>query len=57
MLAALDRYAGWSSTIAWRASRTQRVQSVPVDWGIRSERKRGFFSLLARVTGAGAEGA
>lgn len=27
-------------------------QSVPVDWGIGSARKRGFFELLARVTGA-----
>ena len=27
-------------------------QSVPVDWGIRSERKRGFFKLLAEISGA-----
>jgi hypothetical protein len=27
-------------------------QSVPVDWGIRSERKRGFFKLLAEMSGA-----
>jgi hypothetical protein len=26
-------------------------QSVPVDWGIRSARKRGFFELLAKVSG------
>mgnify|MGYP000973864250 FL=1 len=26
-------------------------QSVPVDWGIHSARKRGFFTLLAQVTG------
>ena len=26
-------------------------QSVPVDWGIRSARKRGFFKLLADLTG------
>jgi hypothetical protein len=26
-------------------------QSVPVDWGIRSERKRGFFRLLGEITG------
>ena len=25
-------------------------QSVPVDWGIRSERKRGFFDLLKKIT-------
>ena len=28
-------------------------QSVPVDWGIGSPRKRGFFELLERVTGSG----
>ena len=27
-------------------------QSVPVNWGISSARKRGFFKLLAEVTGA-----
>lgn len=28
-------------------------QSVPVNWGISSERKRGFFKLLSEITGAG----
>jgi hypothetical protein len=28
-------------------------QSVPVDWGIHSERKRGFFRLLSEITGEG----
>ena len=28
-------------------------QSVPVNWGISSERKRGFFILLQEITGAG----
>jgi hypothetical protein len=27
-------------------------QSVPVNWGISSARKRGFFKLLAEITGA-----
>ena len=26
-------------------------QSVPVDWGINSERKKGFFELLKEITG------
>ena len=26
-------------------------QSVPVNWGLSSERKRGFFSLLKKITG------
>ncbi len=29
-------------------------QSVPVNWGISSERKRGFFRLLAEITGSSA---
>jgi hypothetical protein len=28
-------------------------QSVPVNWGISSERKRGFFKLLREITGEG----
>lgn len=27
-------------------------QSVPVNWGLSSERKRGFFKLLAEITGS-----
>jgi hypothetical protein len=27
-------------------------QSVPVNWGLSSERKRGFFRLLAEITGS-----
>jgi len=30
----------------------ESFQSVPVNWQIGSDRKRGFFDLLARVTGA-----
>ncbi|MEN2284252.1 hypothetical protein AAGF08_19060 [Algoriphagus sp. SE2] len=29
----------------------QGYQSVPVDWGINSERKKGFFNLLKEITG------
>jgi hypothetical protein len=28
-------------------------QSVPVNWGISSERKKGFFRLVAEMTGSG----
>ena len=31
----------------------QGYQSVPVNWGISSERKRGFFKLLGEMTGEG----
>ncbi len=56
MLAALDRYAGWGY-FDYRMTGEgyeEGYQSVPVNWGLSSERKRGFFGLLAEVTGAGA---
>jgi hypothetical protein len=30
-------------------------QSVPVNWGLSSDRKRGFFKLCAEITGATGE--
>jgi hypothetical protein len=55
MLAAIDEYAGWGCFDYRMAGEGFRegFQSVPVDWSIGSERKRGFFRLLAEVTGAG----
>ncbi|MDF1512613.1 MAG: hypothetical protein P1S60_02265 [Anaerolineae bacterium] len=53
MLAAVDRYAGWGY-FDYRMSGEgydEGYQSVPVNWGISSARKRGFFNLLAHVTG------
>ena len=54
MLAALDRYAGWGYFDYRMAGEgyDDGYQSVPVNWGISSGRKRGFFGLLAEVTGA-----
>lgn len=52
MLAAVSRYAGWGY-FDYRMEKEgfeQGYQSVPVDWGINSDRKRGFFELLKRVT-------
>jgi hypothetical protein len=55
MLAALDRYAGWGY-FDYRMGDEgyhEGYQSVPVDWSTDgSARKRGFFRLLAEVTGA-----
>lgn len=30
-------------------------QSVPADWKIDTERKRGFFNLLSEITGEGSQ--
>jgi hypothetical protein len=54
MLAALDRRASWGY-FDYRMDGEgfdEGYQSVPTNWQIRSERKRGFFRLLAEVTGA-----
>ncbi|MFW6322847.1 MAG: amino-acid N-acetyltransferase, partial [Guyparkeria sp.] len=53
MLAAVESYAGWGFFDYRRPDEDfdQGYQSVPANWGITSERKRGFFNLLARITG------
>jgi hypothetical protein len=55
MLAAIGRYASWGLFDYRMAGEgfDEGYQSVPVNWGISSARKRGFFQLLAEVTGAG----
>jgi hypothetical protein len=56
MLAAVSRYASWGY-FDFRMKGEgfdEGYQSVPVNWGISSARKRGFFDLLRRMTaGAG----
>ncbi len=54
MLAAIGRGAGWGFFDYRRIKEKfeDGYQSLPVDWGINSVRKRGFFTLLAEVTGA-----
>ena len=54
MLAAVSEHAGWGY-FDYRMEGegfSDGYQSVPVDWHISSARKRGFFGLLAQVTGA-----
>jgi hypothetical protein len=53
MLAAIDSGAGWGC-FDYRRIRERfedGFQSLPVDWSIRSARKRDFFALLKEVTG------
>jgi len=54
MLAAVQEYSGWGY-FDYRQIRDrfeEGYQSLPVDWGINSGRKKGFFNLLADVTGS-----
>jgi hypothetical protein len=52
-LAAVSEYASWGY-FDYRLpgeGYDEGYQSVPVNWGISSARKRGFFQLLAEITG------
>jgi hypothetical protein len=53
MLAAVGEYASWGYFDYRMAGEAfeEGYQSVPVNWGISSERKRGFFGLLKEMTG------
>ncbi len=56
-LAAVEEYSGWGY-FDYRQIRERfedGYQSLPVDWGINSTRKKAFFSLLAQVTGAASQ--
>ena len=53
-IVALSQYASWGY-FDYRMQGEgfhEGYQSVPVDWSTSSERKKGFFALLAEVTGA-----
>ena len=53
-IAATSEHASWGFFDFRMGGETdyfEGYQSVPCDWGIRSERKRGFFGLLAEMTG------
>jgi hypothetical protein len=52
-MAAVEEYSGWGY-FDYRQIREpfeDGYQSLPVDWGINSARKKGFFGLLAKITG------
>ncbi len=54
MIAAVSEYAGWGY-FDYRMEgegHDEGYQSVPATWGVSSARKRGFFRLLAEMTGA-----
>jgi len=53
MVSAIKAYASWGY-FDYRMKDegfNEGYQSVPVDWGINSERKKGFFNLLKEITG------
>lgn len=52
-VAAISAYASWGLFDYRRKGEAfeEGYQSVPVDWGINSERKKGFFNKLKEITG------
>jgi len=52
MLKALEGYASWGYFDPGKSDYSDGYQCPPVNWGISTERKRAFFSLLKEVTGA-----
>jgi hypothetical protein len=52
--AAVSKYASWGYFDFRKSGESfdEGYQSVPVNWEISSDRKRGFFKLLAEITGS-----
>ena len=51
-LSALSEYCSWGYFDPGKADYQDGYQSPPVNWGINTERKRGFFELCRRITGS-----
>ena len=51
MLAAIGEYASWGYFDPGRSDYSDGYQCPPVNWGINTDRKKGFFELAAKVTG------
>ena len=52
MLSAIGAYASWGYFDPGKNDYTDGYQSMPVNWGLNTERKRAFFALVRTVTGA-----
>ncbi len=52
MLAAISEYASWGYFDPGQSNYRDGYQCPPVQWGINTERKKGFFGLLKEITGA-----
>ncbi len=52
-LAAVGEYASWGYFDPGSSNYKDGYQSPPVEWGINTDRKRGFFDLLGKIAGQG----
>ncbi len=53
-VAAISRYASWGCLDIGQNNYVDGYQSPPVNWGLSTERKRGFHALAKEITGYGA---
>jgi hypothetical protein len=51
MMNAIQHYASWGYFEPGESNYRDGYQCPPVNWGINTERKQGFFGLVKRVTG------
>jgi hypothetical protein len=52
MVAAIGAYASWGYFDPGKSDYSDGYQCPPVNWGLNTDRKKGFFGLLKEVTGA-----
>ncbi len=52
MMAAIGEYASWGYFDPGASDYSDGYQCPPVNWGINTARKRGFFNLVKEVTGS-----
>ncbi len=52
MRKALESYAGWGYFDPGKNDYSDGYQSMPINWGLNTPRKREFFEFLKKVTGA-----
>lgn len=50
-VAAISEYASWGYFDPGKSDYQEGYQCPPVQWGINTERKKGFFKLLKEITG------
>ncbi len=51
MVAAIGEYSSWGYFDPGKSDYRDGYQAPPVNWGLNTERKRGFFGLVKEVTG------
>ncbi|MDE3196919.1 MAG: hypothetical protein KGN84_11280 [Acidobacteriota bacterium] len=52
LMAALSDYVSWGFFDPGKSNYSDGYQCPPVNWGLSTERKRGFFTALKEITGA-----